>query len=668
MKTTIQKLILSCFLCCSFFISAFAQLTGVTNDTVVIMPGPPIMYNGLPSYNVTANDPACQQPPPCFVALIEQSSCFRLTDNGILQFIGQIPGCCGMYTLHYRYLMNPGLIGTIVITVKCPKPDCGFVELMPTSGGSAGGGPGKITFNACEHSTATYYFMHTLGNTYNWMVIGGTFMVIDSGKIDVTWGNAGSGMITLTVTNGTNVQTYMYCVNILNGPTAAFTPLSTNVCLNSPVSFMNNSIGGTSFFWDFGDGNTSPSYSPTHTYTTPGTFTVTLYVMQTNYDAQGNPLCCCSDSVSHTIIVDPFAGPDILWISTLCEGDSSCYWTTATGCTFTWTVVDANNVPVTFTGQGNDTICLRWGQGPFGIVTLQLSNCTGNYCLQPVSVLVPIVDANSPINGPIVVCANSTATYTLPKWMSVAYHWQVMGGTIVSTDTLVNTITIQWGNGPMGMIMANWKSKFLSHLPGHDEGDCEGMSKLNVSILPQYHLLPPPAQACVGGISFFTTDMTAVNGFTWNISPLITPFPIVGPNNITVTWPSPGFYTVSVYPNAANPFCNDTLYAQVHVILVPPPDSIVGQLKVCPGSTYTYTGYSSTTGTGFMWAVTNGTPSSFTGNPISVTWGPSGPYTLSLSQFQLSSPFCSSAPDFIDSDAACTEWSAFYCRTQWMHQ
>ncbi len=476
------------------------------------------------------------------------------------------------------------------------------------------------------------------------MVTGGTYVVIDSGMIDVTWGSMGTGTVTLTVTNGTTVETYTYCVNILDGPTAAFTPLSSNVCLNSPVSFINNSIGGTSFYWDFGDGNNSTSFSPTHIYTSPGTFTVTLYVMQTNYDNDGNPLCCCTDSISAMITVDELEGPDILWISTLCEGDSSCYWTTATGCNYTWTVVDANNVPVTFTGQGNDTICLAWGQGPYGVVTLQLSNCTGNYCLQPVSAVVPIIDANAVITGPTTVCANSSATYTLPKWMSVKYNWQVMGGTIVSSDSMSNTITVQWGGGPMGMLMADYSSKFLKNLPGHEEGDCEGMSSLKVNIFPDYALLPSPSTACVGGATFFSTDTTAANGFTWNITPLVAPFPIVGPNNISVNWPSAGTYTISVFPNAPNPFCNDTLYTTIQVIQVPPPDSIVGEISICPGDMNTYTGYSTTPGVGFMWNVTGGTPSSFTGNPIAVTWNAGGPYSLSLSQFQLAAPGCSSTP------------------------
>lgn len=55
-----------------------------------------------------------------------------------------------------------------------------------------------------------------------------------------------------------------------------FTDLSTSV---SPI---------TSWLWTFGDGNTSTSQNPTHTYSHPGSFTVTLTVMNAvgKYDTE----------------------------------------------------------------------------------------------------------------------------------------------------------------------------------------------------------------------------------------------------------------------------------------------------------------------------------------------------------------------------------------------
>ncbi|GIV40870.1 MAG: hypothetical protein KatS3mg034_0180 [Vicingaceae bacterium] len=58
-------------------------------------------------------------------------------------------------------------------------------------------------------------------------------------------------------------------------------------CLYETVSFTDLSLpypggGGTitSWQWDFGDGNTSTQQNPTHQYTTPGTYTVTLTVQE----------------------------------------------------------------------------------------------------------------------------------------------------------------------------------------------------------------------------------------------------------------------------------------------------------------------------------------------------------------------------------------------------
>jgi PKD repeat protein len=42
------------------------------------------------------------------------------------------------------------------------------------------------------------------------------------------------------------------------------------------VSFSNQTKGADSWTWDFGDGATSTARRPSHTYGSPGTYTVTL--------------------------------------------------------------------------------------------------------------------------------------------------------------------------------------------------------------------------------------------------------------------------------------------------------------------------------------------------------------------------------------------------------
>jgi bacillolysin len=58
---------------------------------------------------------------------------------------------------------------------------------------------------------------------------------------------------------------------------ASFSPSSDEGCeVPFTVTFSNTSLNGVDYVWDFGDGSTSTETSPTHTYTTEGTFDVSL--------------------------------------------------------------------------------------------------------------------------------------------------------------------------------------------------------------------------------------------------------------------------------------------------------------------------------------------------------------------------------------------------------
>ena len=58
-------------------------------------------------------------------------------------------------------------------------------------------------------------------------------------------------------------------------PSAAFT--YTNSGANE-VAFNNASENATEYFWNFGDGDTSTTYTPTHTFADTGSYNVTLIV------------------------------------------------------------------------------------------------------------------------------------------------------------------------------------------------------------------------------------------------------------------------------------------------------------------------------------------------------------------------------------------------------
>ncbi len=72
-----------------------------------------------------------------------------------------------------------------------------------------------------------------------------------------------------------------------------------NECGSLTVEFTNNSDAGN-YNWVFGDGETSTEENPTHTYTEPGTYTVSLTIVNG-----------CSSTMTQTISVDTFDVGDI---------------------------------------------------------------------------------------------------------------------------------------------------------------------------------------------------------------------------------------------------------------------------------------------------------------------------------------------------------------------
>lgn len=67
-------------------------------------------------------------------------------------------------------------------------------------------------------------------------------------------------------------------------------------CVPSTIVLKNTSDGGHTFQWNFGDGGTSTQRSPSHTYTIPGTYTISLVVIDSS-------TCNIIDSTSRSITV-----------------------------------------------------------------------------------------------------------------------------------------------------------------------------------------------------------------------------------------------------------------------------------------------------------------------------------------------------------------------------
>jgi gliding motility-associated-like protein len=92
---------------------------------------------------------------------------------------------------------------------------------------------------------------------------------------------------------------------------------SNTVCASQSFQFNNTSLlqQNTSFYWDFGDGNTSTAFEPNHTYAASGTYSVKLKLT--------DPTACnLADSIVKTVKVQAYKADDY-GSDTICEGEST---------------------------------------------------------------------------------------------------------------------------------------------------------------------------------------------------------------------------------------------------------------------------------------------------------------------------------------------------------
>jgi gliding motility-associated-like protein len=198
------------------------------------------------------------------------------------------------------------------------------------------------TFNihfGCEADTA-YFTNNSIQNTFNIWDFGD-----GNGDTSVNpmhiYPVQGSYNVKLVVSNGACKDSTIQNLNTVHILIADFKENDDSVCTNQTIAFTNLSTATTpTYFWDFGNGDTSTLTNPTYTYTVPGTYRVMMVVTD---------FIPCSDTIYHTILVDTI--PYISFTvtdSVICEGKTIEFMGDylKTGVTATlWTFGDGNTMP-----------------------------------------------------------------------------------------------------------------------------------------------------------------------------------------------------------------------------------------------------------------------------------------------------------------------------------
>lgn len=111
-----------------------------------------------------------------------------------------------------------------------------------------------------------------------WFVSASPATIEKPGNFETMVNNLGPGanIFTWSITNNGCTATDDIVINYIVMPVVDFEPSVLNGCPPFAVNFVNTSIGGAPYYWDFGDGSTSTEHSLWHTFNTTGTFKVTL--------------------------------------------------------------------------------------------------------------------------------------------------------------------------------------------------------------------------------------------------------------------------------------------------------------------------------------------------------------------------------------------------------
>jgi PKD repeat protein len=279
----------------------------------------------------------------------------------------------------------------------------------------------------------------------------------------------GTYTVKLTVTtNGGCTDTSSLTTKVNPQPAAAFSINNSNQCFSTnSFNFTDKSTiaGGSisTWAWNFGDGNVSSLQSPTNSYKSPGTYTVSLKITSD---------LGCTDSFAKTVNI--FAMPTAAFSV---DQTAECL----PGNSFNFT--DNSNV-----GSGKISSWIwNFGDGingsaqnpihsylKAGIYLVKLKAFTNNGCVDSTSKTIRVYGLPVPvIIGDSAVCSGHNATYYTKPDSGSSYTWRVSGGSILS-GAGTNSIVINWPKFAGGSV----------HVTETNLIGCTDSTKASVFVMP----------------------------------------------------------------------------------------------------------------------------------------------------------------------------------------
>jgi len=270
-----------------YSITITESATGCVGPATIL----PLVVNPLPIIQFSTNDQVlCSLSPVVFVNNSDPS----------FDYDWQFGDGSGSQVFEPEHIY--GAIGSYNVTLTGTNPFTGCVnsasnqitlEDSPPIGFVASDVAGCVVFDVTFIDT-----VGLVGSTLTWN-FGDGETSNQPGAVDHQYNQGGCYDVTLTVTSQNGcvsslTQSDLVCA--FEQPFADFVIVSDTMPVNDPVfEFINTSLNGYTYLWYFGDGSTSVSENPIHTYPEePGSYVVTMYA----FNEVG-----CYDSTFNTVVI-----------------------------------------------------------------------------------------------------------------------------------------------------------------------------------------------------------------------------------------------------------------------------------------------------------------------------------------------------------------------------
>ncbi|MHB8401073.1 MAG: PKD domain-containing protein, partial [Bacteroidia bacterium] len=288
----------------------------------------------------------------------------------------------------------------------------------------------------------------------------------------------------------------------LQNMNASFAAIPSVVCTGHPITFTNTSTpAATIAHWVFGDGGTSNNISPTYTYNTSGTYSVSLSAT----DAQG-----CKDSTTRVVTVNQSPSVAFTADTIACSVPFAVTFTNnSTGAsTYQWVFGDGNtsvstNPMNTYTVSGTYTVSL--------IATNNAGTCSDTLVKNHfITISPPMASFTTiPDSGCVPLTVNFTSNSTSTLDPITSYTWTYGNGSSNTTAAPTNfanttytasgvyspTLTIQTSTGCTNTFVC--------------------VNCIKAGTLPVASFTLSPDSVCYGLPVNFTSTSAGATGWNW---------------------------------------------------------------------------------------------------------------------------------------------------------